>query len=572
MTAAGPERGPVDRRPPLPAPDDVVDSTDSVNWVSVEGDSTAPDAGSSPARSRGGAPRRIGPWEVGDVVGRGAFGTVYRARDMRGPGRVVAIKVFDGRMTGVESERRFEREVEIASRLDHPNISSIIASGVDDGSPWIVMRLIEGETMRDRIERDGPLPPGEAARIVRRLAIAIQHAHSRHVIHRDLKPSNVILEGGEPVVVDLGLSKNLVGAESFTGKGDLLGSPLFMAPEQLYGEKADERSDVFALGGLLVYLLSGQTPRGLDDFRLRRTPELRLPRTVPSGLSAICARALAEAPERRFRSAAELAEVLGDWMAGRSLELGGRSLRAPGVILAGVIGLLLVALLLAFATGARRGRRLVFDRNVVNRYELGSTEVLIKDGRVGRGRDGTLTLPFLKAVVNRVEAWSPPAQQLGSQRDYLIGQDLEGLILARFDFLPGPAPVAGRVELRRLPLPGEWRTGRIELGRGPDGRHGGAVRIGGMALELRGRLRGDDETGLTWGHDAVDQLVVRLEGAPQWSPPRPSDRTDYSVEYPFAVREGLVVLARFMPRESRESISIRLRFRLPVKAVGESRN
>jgi len=539
-----------------PTLDAAAGTAEDVAWTTLEARRGQSAEASLPVVTRAPAPRRIGFFELGEVLGRGAFGTVYRARDVETHGREVAIKIFDARITTEEARVRFRREVEIASRLDHPLISSIIDYGTHDDSPYLVMRLIRGGTLKDKLERDGPFPPGEAARIMQRLALAIQHAHSRNAVHRDLKPSNILLEEGDPIVVDLGLSKSLIATDSFTGKGDLVGSPLFMSPEQLAGDRADERADVFGLGGLLYYLLTGEEPRTLEDFRQRVTREARLPRTVPSGLAAICGKALARRRERRFRSAQEMADSIDDWLAGRQLAFDtGSPLRRflPAVMLRLIVG----AIALTQLQRQQSQRALILEANLDNRYSIGDTELRIKDGRTQLGPQSELLFPYLKVIVGRQETWSPPRQQIETGREYIVGRDLAGFISLRFSFLRSPSPIRGRVVIESH-RPGLAKEQAIEL-KAQAKMIRGQTLVDGTTIDFAGRLEGRDQAGLTWGHQREDQLLVNFGGRPTWSPPRPANRMNYWVEYPLGLADNHIVTATAVPSTETSGYSITIR-------------
>lgn len=540
-----------------PEADALVDSTESITWNTLQWQTdteSTPDKQYFSLAEKEDTPRLIDHYEIQEELGRGAFGTVHKAID-RENGRELAIKIFGGRMTTIDSEQRFRREVEMASRLDHPNISSIIDFGTHEGSPYIAMRLIRGLTLDKKIDKDGPLPPAEAARIVYRLGVAIQHAHSRKVIHRDLKPSNVILEQREPVVVDLGLSKSLISADSFTGKGDLLGSPLFMAPEQLFGESVDERCDVFGLGGLLLYLLTGSSPRSLDDFRKRLTPEPKLPREIPSGLSAICSKALAANPDKRFRTAADMSERVQDWMAGREvgLENSKRHLWLAG----GVVVLLLAALSLPWLV-RKEPLKVVLEKNRVNTLKFSGTELVIKDGRSVFDRQGMLSLPFLKVIVDKRETWSPPRQRLKPEFPYVVGRNLNGFLTVAFSFIESPSPISAKLKLKQWPVEPTPEVQMLELKSGAESDFKGQAQVSGSHLQFQGHLESVDKSGLTWGYKKSEQLRVTFDNTHTWSPPRPSNRTDFGVEYPLGRSQDHIVTARFQDPDANQSVFVRL--------------
>lgn len=544
-----------------------VDSTDSVIWRTVKKADDPSESkiqlktleNTSSAVIPADAPKTIASFSIKEELGRGAFGTVYRAVDEKDD-REVAIKIFAGRVTTKEAEVRFKREVEIASSLDHPNISSIIDYGTHKGLPYLVMRVIRGETIFQRVEKEGSIPPGEAARIIHRMAMAIHHAHSRDIIHRDLKPSNVILEKGEPVIVDLGLSKSMLTTESFTGKGDLLGSPLFMAPEQLFGEKADHRSDVFGLGGLLYYMLVAETPRTLEDFRKRGTPEARLPREVPYSLATICTKALANKPEKRFRSAAEMAEVLDDWIAGRDPRVEPR--RASKVlILALLAGILFGGFLTSFFLNSHQD--LLFDKNVVNSYSVGGATVQVKDGRTQINESSELRFPCLKVIVDDLETWSPPRQALDPDRRYFVGRLPDAFLLARVSFSPAPGRIRGKIFFEPILVSKNPSSHLLPLKPSGNNIFKGSKDINGTLIEVEGRLQESDKLGHIWSAKENEQLQVKVGGQASWSPPRPMNRADYTVEYPLGFVDNQFVTGRFLPRSEEGRLILRLQLHSP---------
>ncbi len=226
-------------------------------------------------------------------IGRGGMGSVYRARDVRLE-RDVAIKVVRAELLGdPDARHRFRREAQLVARLQHPSIVSIFDYGTfPDGAAYLVMELVRGEDLRRLLTREGRLPPARAARIISQICAAIDAAHREGILHRDLKPENILLSDGETdiKVLDFGVAK-LVGDDrrlddgtpgaTLTVDGTIVGTPAYMAPEQLRGEPLDARSDVFSLGVMAFEMLSGDLPFGrgpLADIVLRQArgvPPLR---------------------------------------------------------------------------------------------------------------------------------------------------------------------------------------------------------------------------------------------------------------------------------------------------------
>ncbi|MBX3472705.1 MAG: serine/threonine protein kinase, partial [Planctomycetes bacterium] len=220
-------------------------------------------AGRRPSE-RGRGPEALGPWTLLGELGRGNFGVVYRARRDGWPTEV-ALKVMpDALRAGPDLVARFRQEAQVGQRLMHPAIVRVLDHGQAGPHVWFAMELCQGETLAARLRR-GPLPPLEAARLVATLARGVAHAHAHQVLHRDLKPANVMLEPGGPRVADFGLARDEARAAALTRTGDVLGTPLYMAPEQLTGARIDARIDVWSLGVILFECVAGQRPFASAD-------------------------------------------------------------------------------------------------------------------------------------------------------------------------------------------------------------------------------------------------------------------------------------------------------------------
>jgi predicted Ser/Thr protein kinase len=268
------------------------------------------------AASQEPARKTLGPYEIISELGRGGMGVVYRGRQP-GLDREVAIKVMlGGNHATPEQQARFAREARAAGRLRHPRIVRVFDVGEHEGLPYIVMDFVPGRSLDDVIGDAGPLDAGDAADLTRAVAEGMHHAHESGVIHRDLKPANVIIGGeGRPFVTDFGLARE-VSAEGLTASGTALGTPQYMAPEQARGEATDPRTDVYGIGAILYECLVGRPPFEGDSplavlarvIREDPVPPSRLALNVPRQLELICLTALAKEPERRYASAAALAE------------------------------------------------------------------------------------------------------------------------------------------------------------------------------------------------------------------------------------------------------------------------
>ena len=261
-------------------------------------------------------------------LGRGGMGVVVLARDLA-LHRVVAIKLMRRELALMEDERtRFQREARLMARLTHPSIVPVHAFGEvtldDERVPYFVMRHVDGESLAERLRREGTLKGSEVRRILGELALALDYAHHEGVVHRDLKPENVLLErsstgaGGRVILTDFGVAA-LPSYDAQPMPGFSMGTPQYMSPEQLVGEHAiDRRSDLYALGVLGFTLLTGRPPFGGRTLRelsarhlLQRVPALaRLAPDAPASLVAVIERWLAKDPAARFDGGRELHDAL----------------------------------------------------------------------------------------------------------------------------------------------------------------------------------------------------------------------------------------------------------------------
>ncbi len=253
-------------------------------------------------------------------LGRGGMATVYLARDLKHR-RSVAIKILHPYLAASVGLERFQREVEIAARLNHPRILTLIDSGEAEGLLYYVMPYVQGESLRSRLKTEGRLQVTEAVRIARDVATALGYAHEQGVVHRDIKPENIMFFEGEAMVTDFGISKALSGDgdANLTQAGTALGTPAYMSPEQAAGDDAlDGRSDLYSLGCVLYEMLAGQPPfSGLtaQAVIMKRftepVPSIAGVRSdVPAPLERVLARVLARNPDDRFATAAQFIGAL----------------------------------------------------------------------------------------------------------------------------------------------------------------------------------------------------------------------------------------------------------------------
>jgi len=259
-------------------------------------------------------------YRVDRELGRGGMATVYLAHDLRHD-RPVALKVFHPQL-GTELGERFLREIRVAARLGHPHILTVHDSGEADGLLWYTMPVVDGESLRQRIRREGPLPVEEAVRIGRSVAEALDFAHSHGVVHRDIKPENILLFGGEPMVADFGiaLAMDTADQDRLTQTGLSVGTVAYMSPEQaMGGARLDGRTDIYSLGCVVYEMLAGEppytgpTPQAVIARRLMSPPPpLAAVRDVPDALEQAVYKALARNAADRFPTARDFARALAD--------------------------------------------------------------------------------------------------------------------------------------------------------------------------------------------------------------------------------------------------------------------
>jgi serine/threonine-protein kinase len=259
-------------------------------------------------------------YEVEAVLGHGGMGVVYLARHLR-LGRLVALKMaLAGSSVGPNERERFRREAEAVAALRHPNVVQVYDIGDADGRPYFTMELMEGGSLARKLSGT-PQPVQQAAALLATLAGAVQAAHEAGVVHRDLKPGNVLLTAeGTPRVADFGLARRLDADERLTLSGAIIGTPSYMAPEQARGDRGavGPRTDVYALGAILYECLTGRPPfhAGTAAATLQQVvahepvAPRRLNPSVPRDLETVCLKCLHKQPERRYASAAALADDL----------------------------------------------------------------------------------------------------------------------------------------------------------------------------------------------------------------------------------------------------------------------
>ncbi|MBV8716159.1 MAG: serine/threonine protein kinase [Chloroflexi bacterium] len=261
-------------------------------------------------------------YDILETLGQGGMNDAYKARE-RASGRLVVLKVpFTSLIGDPSTYSRYQRELEIGKRLHHPNIQQLLDEGrLEDGvAPYLVLEFVDGTLLREYLRQNAPLPPDEAVRIAVQLADALQYCHEHGVVHRDLKPENILIEtDGTVKLVDFGIAL-LQGARRLTFRRltSGFGTPDYMAPEQVQGDRGDARTDIYALGVMLFEMLTGNVPYHGDSplavmsqrvttdapFLRRKRPEL------PPSLEAVVWRTLRREPSERYVSMAALRDDL----------------------------------------------------------------------------------------------------------------------------------------------------------------------------------------------------------------------------------------------------------------------
>ena len=332
-------------------------------------------------------------YTIGREIGRGGMATVFLARD-RKHDRQVAIKVLDTDSGTRSAVERFQREIRVLARLQHPNLLPVFDSGVADGRLWYAMPFVEGESLRARLERVGKLDIDTAVSMLAALADALSYAHASGVIHRDIKPENILLSHSIPMIADFGIASALDAAPGgkLTDVGMAIGTPEYMSPEQAMGEATvDSRTDIYSLGCVGFEMLAGKPPFEGANARAvvarilsGSMPSVRAARAeVSPALDSVIARAIAREPEARWQTGSELSAALSRVRNGNTA--GGESTRPAlrrgrMVAFAGAAAAIAVASILLSKPGTTKepapsAARTGHDTAAVSAYRRGNARV-----------------------------------------------------------------------------------------------------------------------------------------------------------------------------------------------------
>ncbi len=273
-------------------------------------------------------PRYFGDYELLEKIAHGGMGIVFKARQVS-LNRLVAIKmILSGQLAGQDEIQRFYIEAEAAGKLDHAGIVPVFDVGNDQGQHFFSMAFVEGQSLSARI-KEGPLPPREAATLIKKIAVAIQFAHDHGIVHRDLKPGNVLLDKrDEPRITDFGLAKRVEGDSNLTTTGMILGTPSYMPPEQAAGKKIEASADIYSLGAILYAMLTGHPPFEASSqletiFQVLQDEPVaprKIDNSIPRDLEAICLKCLEKNANARYTTAAELSADVQRFLAGEPIQ------------------------------------------------------------------------------------------------------------------------------------------------------------------------------------------------------------------------------------------------------------
>ena len=376
-------------------------------------------------------------------LGRGGMATVFLAHDLKHD-RPVALKVLRSELAAALGPERFLREIHTTARLQHPHILPVLDSGEATGLLWYTMPYVEGESLRDRLQREAQLPVEDAIAITREVGLALDYAHRHGVVHRDIKPENILLSDGQALVADFGVASALEPSVEarLTETGLAVGTPAYMSPEQASAGRVDARSDIYALGCVLYEMLAGEppytgaTPQAVIAKRFAGpVPSIRQVREGVSGdIDRVVTRALAKVPADRYRTTAELIRALDVTATTPSAASAGGSRRIPrralGVGIAVLLGLGAAASALFFFRSRAAPRALDADLLAVAPFDVLAPDLqLWREGLadlLARNLDGVGPLRTVSPTVV-IRRWEGRADRASAEA--LAGRTGAGLTL-----------------------------------------------------------------------------------------------------------------------------------------------
>jgi len=373
-------------------------------------------------------------YEILEMLGQGGMGAVYKARD-RELDRVVALKVIRSEFaSNPESLNRFKQELILARKVTHKNVIRIFDLGEAHGIKFITMEFIEGQDLRALVSRKGKLSVEETVRIIEQVCLALEAAHGEGIVHRDLKPQNIMLDAlGKVYVMDFGIARSTDMVGGMTMTGAILGTPEYMSPEQVMGEHADIRSDLFTLGIIFYQLLTGSTPYKADTVQavmFKRTKERPLPANqvdpaLPRALSDTVAKCLEIDPRLRYQSAREIIQDLEGWRRGTNSGLAASMRRTVhSIALNKWMALAVAALLLASVAVVYRSR-FSADKITVSAPTMSLAILPFRNASGDRSLDWLG--PNMAEILNTDVGHSPHVRGVSPER---IGQILRDLRIA----------------------------------------------------------------------------------------------------------------------------------------------
>jgi tetratricopeptide (TPR) repeat protein/tRNA A-37 threonylcarbamoyl transferase component Bud32 len=409
----------------------------------------------------------IGNYCVIREIAKGGMGVVYQATHVQ-LGRLVALKMIrTDYLVDRSIVERFTTEAKAVARLDHPNIVPVYDFGEFEGQPYYAMAFVDGESLAERVSRDGPISPATAGKMMIEIVAAVQHAHERGIIHRDIKPQNILVQEVDKVqVTDFGLAKLQDTNSTLTREGQVLGTPAYMSPEQAAGDSTSngERSDIYSLGATLYYLLTARPPfqaAGLNEI-LRQVMDVepirlrQLDPSLPRDLETICLKCLAKAPELRYSTAAAMGDDIKRWLNGEPIHA-----RRSGIVrnlwlwcrrkpvVAALAATAALAAVLGIMTMLERQRRFLIESEVAARKDVVVAEAgaILENGRKflaaedyenARAERQKLVgmEPELQGQVASVELIHAFTNQLDAIRDFEIARVQRcGMPSCKFDYV-----------------------------------------------------------------------------------------------------------------------------------------